>query len=78
MPMVMDYNCKLCSQEILNKNMHCFGCKILLIKDFYVCVTCHLENKHHQFMIMSAGAIVADIAFNHTGHIQGSYSVLMF
>jgi hypothetical protein len=62
MPTVMDYNCKLCSPEILNKIMHCFGCKMFfLAKDFNVCVTCHLENMHGQFMIMCAGAIVTEM-----------------
>jgi hypothetical protein len=60
MPIViMEYICKLCFQEILNTYTHCFGCEIgckkLLDKAFNICVTCHSENKHHQFVIMSAG-----------------------
>jgi hypothetical protein len=66
-----DYICKLCFQEILNSYMHCVGCERLLAKDFNVCVSCHLENKDRQFVIMSSETPAEDSAFNHTGDFPG-------
>ena len=45
-PFSSDYYCHVCSCELPNFYMHCYGCEQHFKQDFNICVDCHRDHKY--------------------------------
>jgi hypothetical protein len=45
-PYGSDYFCMVCNQELSNSYFHCYGCEIILNRDFNICSRCYAEERY--------------------------------
>jgi hypothetical protein len=62
-----DFDCKICRTELSNVYYHCYGCEMLLSKDFNICESCYLQKKFMVKVIMHPTKDRNHATLNHTG-----------
>ena len=64
-----DFFCKLCHKELSNVYYQCYGCYVILSKDFRICQDCHDEKKYYVHIQMHNSNNFKDSRVNHNGKL---------
>uniref|UniRef100_A0A7S2LBY8 Uncharacterized protein n=1 Tax=Leptocylindrus danicus TaxID=163516 RepID=A0A7S2LBY8_9STRA len=63
------FSCNLCQKELSNLYFHCIGCETLLMMDFNICKSCHLQQRYLVAFQQHPSNSIMHSGQNHTGHL---------